>query len=116
MHWDTLRKDINYTFRTLRRDSGFFVAAVMIIGLGIGATTAMFSVVNALLFRPLDFKASDRLVWIANTGKDGGLSSQTSLVANYQYWRRLNHCFEDLSGYFAVFHYCSCHLVGCCDP
>ncbi|MGH9720692.1 MAG: ABC transporter permease, partial [Bryobacteraceae bacterium] len=89
MHWETLAQDVRYALRTLRRDAGFFVAAVLIIGLGIGANTAIFSVVNALLFRPLQFQGADRLVWIANTGGDGGLSSVTSRVANYLDWRRL---------------------------
>src|SRR5258705_73390 len=82
--------------RSLGRDAGFFWAAVLIIVLGIGVNTAMFSVVNTLLFLPLRFTASDRLVWIANTGADGGLSSVTSRVANYLDWRKMNHSFEDM--------------------
>jgi hypothetical protein len=68
--WDGLCHDIRYTVRTLRRDSGFFAAAVLIVGLGVGANTAIFSVVNTLLLRPLPFSAANRLVWIANTGKE----------------------------------------------
>ena len=90
MIWDGLGHDLRYTLRTLRRDSGFFAAAVLIIGLGIGANTPMFSVVDTLLFRPLPFQSADRLVFIANTGKEGDLSSVTSRVANYRDWTRLN--------------------------
>src|SRR5258706_2528464 len=97
MPGDNFKQDIRYTLRTLRRDAGFFSAAVLIIGLGIGVNTAMFSVVNTLLFLPLRFTASDRLVWIANTGADGGLSSVTSLVANYLDWRSLHHSFHDMT-------------------
>ncbi len=68
MGFDGLRQDIRYTFRALRRDAGFFTAAILIIGLGIGANTAIFSVVNGLLFRPLQFQSSGRLVWIENAG------------------------------------------------
>ena len=114
--WDGLRHDVRYTLRTLRRDFGFFTAAVLIIGLGIGANTAMFSVVNTLLFRPLPFQAANRLVWIANTGKEGDLSSVTSRVANYLDWTRMNRSFEGLTAYFAFFDYGSYNLIGSGDP
>jgi putative ABC transport system permease protein len=116
MRWESFRQDIRYTFRRLRHDSGFTVAAVLIIGLGVGANTAIFSVVNSLLFRPLPFPASDRLVWIANTGGDGGLSSRTSRVSNYLDWSQMNKSFESLSSYFAFFDYGSYTLVGAGDP
>ena len=83
-------QDIRYTLRTLRRDTGFVVAAVLIIALGIGVNTTIFSVANTVLFRPLDFQASDRLAWIANTGKEGDLSSVTSRVSTYLEWRSAN--------------------------
>jgi len=116
MPGDNFKQDIRYTVRTLRRDAGFFAAAVLIIGLGIGVNTAMFSVVNTLLFQPLRFSASDRLVWIANTGADGGLSSVTSRVANYLDWRKMNHSFEDLTAYFAFFDYGTYNLIGMGEP
>ncbi len=116
MQWDSLKQDFRYTIRTLRRDPGFFAAAVFIIALGIGANTAIFSVVNALLFRPLPFKACDRLVWIANTGGDGGLSSVTTRVGNYLEWKRLNRSFEELATYFAFFDYGSYNLIGSGEP
>jgi putative ABC transport system permease protein len=116
MHWDTVQQDIRYTLRRLRRDVGFATAAVLIIGLGVGANTAIFSVVNSLLFRPLPFTASNRLVWIANTGGDGGLSSQTSRVFNYLDWAQMNHSFESLSAYFAFFDYGSYDMVGVGEP
>ena len=82
------------------------------MGLGIGANTAIFSVVNALLFRPLPFQNPDRLVWIANAcGGDGGLSSLTTRVANYQDWQRMNRSFESLASYFAFFDYGSYNLI-----
>jgi putative ABC transport system permease protein len=116
MHLDSLKQDIRYTLRSFRRDAGFFATAVLIVGLGIGANTAIFSVVNALLFRPLQFQSPDRLVWIANAGSDGGLSSQTSRVANYQDWQRMNHSLESLAAYFAFFDYGSYNLVGVGEP
>ena len=114
MHWDNLKNDILYTLRTLRRDAGFFIAAVLIIGLGVGANTAIFSVVRALLLRPLQFQASDRLVWIANTGDD--LSGATSRVITYLDWRRMNHSMEDMAAYFAFFDYGTYNLIGVGEP
>ncbi len=116
MHWETLYKDIRYAVRSFRRDAGFFATAVLIMGLGIGANTAIFSVVNALLFRPLPFQSPERLVWIANTGAEGGLSSETSRVANYIDWQRLNRSFESLASYFAFFDYGSYNLIGLGEP
>src|ERR1044072_5802120 len=64
---DSLLQDLQYTFRILRRDSGFALFAILIVGLGIGASTIVFSVLNTLLLRPLPFLDADRLVWSANT-------------------------------------------------
>ena len=67
-------------FRTLRRDAGFTTFAILIVGLGIGASSTVFSVVNALLLRPLPFPDPERLVWMANDGKERDLSDQTTQV------------------------------------
>ena len=58
--------DLRYTLRTLRRDSGFAAFAILIVGLGIGASATVFSVVDTLLLRPLPFRDPERLVWITN--------------------------------------------------
>src|SRR5207247_5348126 len=73
---DTLLQDLRYTFRTLRRDAGFTTFAILIVGLGIGASSTVFSVVNALLLRPLPFRDPGQLVWITNHNETGNLSGQ----------------------------------------
>ena len=116
MPWETLTQDLRYAFRTLRRDTGFFLIAVLIIALGIGANTAIFSVVNGLLFRPLRFQGSERLVWIANSGKRPDLSSVTSRVSTFLEWRKSNRSFEDMAAYFAFFDYGSYTMTGAGEP
>jgi hypothetical protein len=72
----SLVQDLRYTVRTLRRDAGFAILTIAIAGLGIGASSTVFSVVNTLL-RPLPFADPERLVWIANQ-ETSGLSGQTT--------------------------------------
>src|ERR1700681_637097 len=115
MDWDGIKQDIHYAIRMLRRDIGFFAAGVLIIALGVGANTAIFSTVNALLFRPLQFTSPDRLVWIANTGTSG-LSGVTSRVANYLDWARMNRSLEGLTAYFAFFDYGTYNMIGMGEP
>ena len=99
---DTILQDLRYTFRTLRRDSGFTTFAVLIVGLGIGASATVFSVVDALLLRPLPFHEPERLVWIANHDTSG-LSGQTTQVDYLLDLRERNRSFSDMAGYFAFY-------------
>jgi putative ABC transport system permease protein len=86
-----LGKDIRYGLRQLRRNPGFTIVAVLTLALGIGANTAIFSVVNTVLLRPLPYRNPDRLVTILHYG-DGPVSP-----ANFLDWRKLNHVFERMS-------------------
>ncbi len=98
LHWfSDLRHDLRYTFRTLSREAGFTTFAVLIIALGIGASVTIFSVVNALLLRPLPFSEPSRLVWIANGGRDGDLSGQTTQVGYPLDLRAQNKSLSDLA-------------------
>jgi hypothetical protein len=86
---DELLQDIRYACRSFRREEGFCAIAVLILALGIGANTAIFSVVNDLIFRPLPFRDPARLIWIANNGS-AGLSGVTSRVSTFNDWRAIN--------------------------
>jgi hypothetical protein len=97
-----LLQDLRYTLRTLRRDAGFTAFAILIIGLGIGASSTVFSVLNTLLVRPLPFKDSGSLVWIANkTTEENDLSGQTVQVGRLLEFRERDKSFSDVAGYFA---------------
>ena len=99
---DVLFQDLRYTFRTLRRDRGFVVVAVLILGLGIGANTAVFSLLNTILLRPLPFANPGQLVWIApQIGAKCGFSCTTYSADAYEEFRAQNHSLEDVAGYFA---------------
>jgi predicted permease len=99
---NNLFQDLRYTLRTLRRDAGFAVIAILILGVGIGSNTAIFSVLNTLLIRSLPFRDPGQLVWIANTGKEG-LSGATSRVSNFNDLRASSKSFQDMGAYMAFF-------------
>lgn len=88
-----MKQDIAYTLRLLRRAPAFAVAAVATLALGIGATTAMFTIVDAVLLRPLRFPDAERLVMLRPT-------SGSRLSAGYlDRWRRESRTFVDLAGW-----------------
>jgi len=96
--------DVKYACRQLIKSPGFAATALLTLALGIGACTAMFSLVNAVLLRPLPFRDPTRLVWIENVGTSG-LSARTTRVDTFQAWREQNTSFESLAGYFAFFDF-----------
>jgi predicted permease len=96
--------DFRYAFRILLKNPGFTTVAVLTLALGLGACTAMFSLVYAVLLRPLPFRDPGRLVWIENIGTDG-MSARTTRVDNFLDWRARTESFEKLGAYFAFFDY-----------
>jgi predicted permease len=101
MKIDIVLYDLRYTLRTLRREIGFTIAAVLILALGIGANVAVFSVVNTLLLRPLPFPDSHQLVWIAPPPTKCGLSCATYSTDAYDEFRTGTRSYQDVTGYFA---------------
>src|SRR3984885_2267277 len=89
-----LMQDLRQSFRGMRRDAGFTAFTILIAGLGIGASSTVFSVVNALLLRPLPFHDPGRLVWITN-----GDDFTTTQTEHYSDLRELNQSFSDLAGW-----------------
>ena len=98
---DILLQDLRYTLRSLSHDRGFTLVAILILGLGIGANVAVFSVVNTLLLRPLPFPNSQQLVWIAPPPSKCGLSCATYSTDAYDEFRAGTRSFQDVTGYFA---------------
>jgi predicted permease len=100
---ECLAQDLRYALRTMRREPGFTVFAILIVGLGVGASVTVFSMLNAVLVRPLPFHEPKRLVWIANTGSDEGLSGQTMQVLPFLAFKEHNRSFSDMAAYFAFY-------------
>jgi predicted permease len=98
---DVLLQDMRFAFRTLGRDPGFTVIAVLILGLGIGANITVFSVVNTILLRPLPFRNPQELVRILTKDPKGGESSMTYSADAMEELQRQNRSFQSISGYFA---------------
>src|SRR5215471_4340805 len=98
---DEMSQDLRYTLRTLRKDRSFAIIALVILALSIGANTAVFSVVNTLLLRPLPFPDSHELVWIAPPPTSCGLSCATYSSDAYEEFRDQSLAYQGVTGYEA---------------
>jgi putative ABC transport system permease protein len=98
--------DLRYTLRMLRKSPLFTLAVVFTVALGIGANTAIFSVVNAVMLRPLPFRQPDRLVWIAEKNDKANLTQFSASVLNYLSWKERQHTFDAMAAFgFATFNF-----------
>jgi len=107
---ESLASDLKYGIRGMCRNPGSTVFAILIVGLGIGGASTVFSVVNALLLRPLPFRDPQQLVWISNGDT---YSTQAEHFADL---REQNQSFSDLAGWFAFYNSGDQELTGSGEP
>src|SRR5918911_1537489 len=108
-------QDLKHGIRVLLKSPGFTAAAVIVLALGIGANTAIFSVVNAVLLRPLPFSDPDRLVQLWHTPPQKSFPGMTRFsvsAANYFDWKAQNHVFDQM----ALYGYAGYNLTGIGQP
>ena len=88
-------QDLTYALRWLRKNPGFTVLAVLMLAVGIGVNTAMFSVINAVLLQPLPFPEPDRIVWMNESGPE--IKNRHLSYPNFVDWRQRNQAFESMA-------------------
>ncbi|HEX3253743.1 MAG TPA: ABC transporter permease [Pyrinomonadaceae bacterium] len=103
-------QDLIYAFRWLRKNPGFTVLSVLMLAVGIGVNTAMFSVINAVLLQPLPFPEADRIVWMNESGPE--IKNRQLSYPNFLDWRQRNQVFESM----ALFRGWSVNLTGTDKP
>jgi predicted permease len=110
VHFDILRQDLGYSGRVLRRSPGFAITAILMVALGIGATTAAFSVTDFVLIRPLPFPEPSRLVKILE--KTPGYHGMELSAPNYRDWKAATRSFESMG----MYHFDEITLIGAGEP
>src|SRR5438093_6979856 len=98
---DTLRQDVRYALVMMRRNKGFTTAGLLTLALGIGATTAVFSIVYGVLLRPLPYRDADRLVRLSEEHPGANSPLRVAMLSNltYHVWRSASATIEQLAGY-----------------
>ena len=112
---ETLVRDVRFGLRSLRRDVGATILIIAIAGLGIGASTTVFSICRALLLRPLPVQAPEHLVWIAN-GSSENLSAQSVQVNNLLNMREASRSYVDVAGYYQFYAPGDVRMTGLGEP
>lgn len=100
--FESVGQDIRYALRTLRRDAAFTTFAVLIVGLGIGASVTVFSLVNGVLLRPLPFRDPAKLIWISNISDDG-LSEWRLQVSHFLDLGARSKSLDEIAGYYGYY-------------
>jgi putative ABC transport system permease protein len=100
-----LLEDIRSAFRILVRDPGYAGVAILALALGIGPNSAIFSMVSAVLLRPLPVTDADRIVTVWETWKAKGFDQIPASASNYLDWKEQNHVFEKMAAAFAIPEY-----------
>ena len=96
---DTLIKDLRYGVRSFLKRPGFLVIAISTLALGIGATTAMFTVVNSVLLRPLQFPEPERIVLFRGVNPRQGITESNMSVPDIADWQQQTQSFEQIAAY-----------------
>src|SRR5256885_6990109 len=96
---DTILKDIRYAVRHLFKHPAFSVIAILALALGIGANSAIFSVVNAVLLRPLPYPAPEQLVWLWGTNPLNDIPKENASYPDYVDWRQQAQSFQAMGGF-----------------
>ncbi len=94
-----LRQDSSFALRMMRKNLGFTIAAIIVLGLGIGANTAIFSVVNAVLLKPLPYEHGERLLMMRQSTPRSGLMGRTVSVPELMDYRRQNRSLDAIVEY-----------------
>src|SRR5262249_35004153 len=94
-----LLQDVRFAFRVLRKTPSFAAVAVLTLGLGIGANTAVFSVVNTVLLRPLPFLDADRLVLVWATESKSGATMDVASYPDFEAWRDRSRSFDGMAAF-----------------
>src|SRR3954463_11544006 len=97
---DQLLQDIRFGWRLLRRTPGFTISAVLALALGIGATTAIFTVLDRVVLRPLPYQDPGRLTMIWDTNDAKSLSHERLSPVTFGDYRNLTHVFADGAGWW----------------
>src|SRR5258706_16434064 len=96
---ETLLRDIRYGVRSLLKRPGFTAIAVITVALGIGANTAIFSVVNGVLLRPLPYPEPDRLEMVYGISSQAAQEKTPLCEADFLDWKSQNQVFESLAAF-----------------
>lgn len=97
LFFESVLQDIRYALRQMRKSPVFAFTAVLTLALGLGVNTAVFSIVYAVLLRPLPFTNADQLVMVWEQNPHRGWYHNIVSAANFNDWRRANHVFSDMA-------------------
>src|SRR5215208_765787 len=95
----TLLPDVRYALRALAKSAGFALVAVWALALGIGANTAIFAVVRAVLLSPLPYPEPERLVWVRESNPGANIFEEAASAPNYNDWRTQVRSFEGVAAF-----------------
>src|SRR5689334_24932844 len=95
-------QNLRFAIRQLRKSPGFFVTTTVTLALGIGATTAIFSLVNAVLLRPLPFPDPDRLLWAQQLDQSAGNAIESLSYPDFFDWRSRSRSFSAMAAYRGI--------------